>query len=96
MEWNNPNTLPSHHNTPITTITFNIDLMELAIGMKLLTSHSTTPTTINVNSTCTKGMICGLTLLHAILSGVSHDTRIKRKKLFTCEQAAFGENCAFR
>ena len=36
MKWSNPNTLPSHHNTPMTTITFKIDLMELAIGMKLI------------------------------------------------------------
>jgi hypothetical protein len=40
----------------------------------------------------TKGMICYLTLLHAIVNGVLHDTSIERKKLFTCEQPAiFGE-----
>ena len=32
-EWKNPNTLPSHHSTPMTTIAFKIDLMEFAIGM---------------------------------------------------------------
>jgi hypothetical protein len=32
-EWKNPNTLPSHHNTPIMTTAFKIDLMELAIGI---------------------------------------------------------------
>ena len=44
-EWNNPNTFRSHKNTPMTTTAFKIDLMEPAIGMKLLTSQRRTPTT---------------------------------------------------
>jgi hypothetical protein len=51
MEWNIPNTLPSHHNTPIITTAFRIDLMELAMGMNWLISQRTTPTTIKVNNT---------------------------------------------
>ena len=44
-EWNNPNTFRSHKNTPMTTTAFKIDLMEPAIGMKLLTSQRRTSTT---------------------------------------------------
>jgi len=56
MEWKNPNTLPSHHKTAMTTMAFRIDLMELAIGMNWLINHKTTPTTINTNTTWVKGM----------------------------------------
>jgi hypothetical protein len=33
IEWKNPNTLPSHHKTAMTTMAFKIDLMEPAMGM---------------------------------------------------------------
>jgi hypothetical protein len=46
-----PNTRRSHKTTAMTTTAFRIDLMELAIGMKRLTSHNRTPTTIRVNAT---------------------------------------------
>jgi len=57
IEWKNPNTLPSHHKTAMTTMAFKIDLMEPAMGMNWLISHSTTPTTISVNNIWVKGMM---------------------------------------
>jgi hypothetical protein len=45
-ECKSPKTSKSHKTTPITTTAFKIDLIDPAIGMKLLTSHSRTPTTI--------------------------------------------------
>ena len=44
-EWNNPNTFRSHKDRPMTTTAFKIDLMEPAIGLKLLTNQTRTPTT---------------------------------------------------
>jgi hypothetical protein len=46
-----PKTFKSHTTTPITTTALKIDLIDPAIGMKLLTSHNRTPTmikTINI------------------------------------------------
>jgi hypothetical protein len=45
-EWMNPKMFRSQTTVPITTTAFKIDLIEPAIGMKLLTSQSRTPTTI--------------------------------------------------
>ena len=41
----NPNTFRSHKTTAMTTTAFKIDLMEPAIGLKLLTTQRRTPTT---------------------------------------------------
>ena len=67
------------------TTTFKIDLMEFAIGMNRLISHRTTPTTISVNNTWTKGMIFHLTSLHALLMDWWHDRDIAERKMFTSE-----------
>jgi hypothetical protein len=45
-EWMKPKMFRSHTTTPITTTAFKMDLIDPAIGMKLLTSQSKTPTTI--------------------------------------------------
>src|SRR5437899_11384131 len=45
-ECRSPRTFKSHTTTPITTTAFKIDLIDPAIGMKLLTSHNRAPTTI--------------------------------------------------
>jgi hypothetical protein len=57
MECKTPKTSRSHKTTKITTTAFKIDLMEPAIGIKLLTSQRSTPTTIRVIRTLIKGMI---------------------------------------
>jgi len=46
-----PKMFSSHKTTPITTTAFKMDLIDPAIGMKLLTSHSKTPTTIRTINT---------------------------------------------
>jgi hypothetical protein len=46
----------SHKTVTITTTAFKIDLIDPAIGMKLFTSHSSTPTTISTINTCSNGM----------------------------------------
>ena len=46
-----PKTFRSHKTTPITTTAFKIDLMDDAIGMKLLTSQRRTPITIRTTKT---------------------------------------------
>jgi hypothetical protein len=46
----------SHKTVTITTTAFNIDLIDPAIGMKLFTSHSNTPTTIKTINTCSNGI----------------------------------------
>jgi hypothetical protein len=45
-ECKTPKIFRSHKTTRMTTTAFKIDLMEPAIGMKLLTSQRRTPTTI--------------------------------------------------
>src|SRR5665213_2979551 len=56
MEDINPKTFSSHTTTQITTTALRIDLIEPAIGMNEFTSHSSTPTTISTNNTCTSGI----------------------------------------
>src|SRR5579863_84658 len=51
-----PKTFRSHTTTTMITTAFRIDLMEPAIGMKLLTSQRRTPTTIRAIKICTKGV----------------------------------------
>src|SRR5580658_1567913 len=46
----------SHKTVTITTTAFKIDLIDPAIGMKLFTSHSNTPTTIKTINTCSNGI----------------------------------------
>jgi hypothetical protein len=46
----------SHKTVTITTTAFKIDLIDPAIGMKLFTSHSRTPTTIRTINTCSNGI----------------------------------------
>jgi hypothetical protein len=50
-ECKTPKTFRSHKTTRMTTTAFKIDLMEPAIGMKLLTSQRRTPTTIRATKT---------------------------------------------
>src|SRR5579859_2499729 len=57
MECITPKTSRSHKTTKMTTTAFKIDLMEPAIGIKLLTSQRRTPTTIKVIRTLIKGII---------------------------------------
>jgi len=38
----------SHNTTPITTTAFKMDLIDPAIGMKLLTNQSSTPIPIKI------------------------------------------------
>ena len=45
-EWMKPKMFRSQTTTPITTTAFKMDLIDPAIGMKLLTSQSRTPTAI--------------------------------------------------
>lgn len=52
-----PKIFRSHRTTAITTTAFRIDLIEPAIGMKLFTNQSRTPTTIRTINTWSKGMI---------------------------------------
>jgi len=47
----------SHKTTAITTTAFKIDLIDPAIGTKLFTSQSRTPTTTRAISICNNGMI---------------------------------------
>src|ERR1035438_3384042 len=54
-----PKTFSSHTTTTIMTTAFRIDLMEPAIGMKLLTSQRSTPTTTRAIKICTKG-VCAI------------------------------------
>jgi hypothetical protein len=51
-----PKTLKSQTTTRITTTAFKIDLIELAIGMKVFTSQSRTPITIRDIRISTTGM----------------------------------------
>jgi hypothetical protein len=50
-ECRKPKPFKSHKTTAITTTAFKIDLMELAIGMKVLMSQSRTPITIKTTIT---------------------------------------------
>jgi hypothetical protein len=45
-----PKMFRSHNTTPITTTAFKMDLIDPAIGMKLLTSHNKTPTMIRTQA----------------------------------------------
>jgi hypothetical protein len=56
----NPKAFASQKTTQQTTTTFNMDLMDLAMGMKWFTSHRRIPTTIRTPTSCSNGMIFNL------------------------------------
>src|SRR5208282_2974666 len=56
-EWNRPKALRSHKTTAMTTTAFKMDLMLPAMGMKRLTNHRRTPTTIRAKRIWIRGML---------------------------------------
>jgi hypothetical protein len=69
-EENSPKTFRSHKTTTMTTTAFRIDLMDPAMGMKLFTSQSRTPTTIRVISMLSKGMMGYLSVFKGKSAGL--------------------------